>query len=765
MSSFETAAATPPQLHVRVRKSEHVVSWLFGGTLFVSALLVFSIEPMFTKLVLPRLGGAPAVWSVALVFFQGAVLAGYGYAHLLVRFTSRGLGALIHLAVLAIAALTLPMGIAAGFGAAPESFIGIWLIALFAASIGLPFMALSASAPLIQAWFATLGERNPYVLYAASNLGSFAGLLAYPFAIEPMLSLHDQSQAWSFGFAGFAALITCVAVIVSRGSTGHEAQALEAAPAPTAYDRLAWMAFAAIPSGLVVAVTVHLTTDVAAAPFLWVVPLALYLLTFVAIFRDQPWIRHETVVRVAAFVAAPLVVSVLSGSRTYWMVGIVLNLAGFVALTMLCHGALYARRPAPARLTEFYLWISFGGVLGGAFAALIAPNIFNGVYEYPILICAALLALPGAITSTPREFIREAGVPLALAVIVALLRLGTDLRLPLTAELPFQLVPVTIAALMLVWRRRPARLFALAVLAFTISGLWRPGVARLETARSFFGVHEVDDSADGTHHILVHGTTIHGVEAVRGADGVPLRGRPEPLSYYYAGGPYAYAIEAVRKVRSGLDDVAIVGLGAGVTACHRHDGESWTFFEIDPEVVRIARDARLFRALSTCAPNSPVILGDARLSLTASSKQFDLIALDAFTSDAIPVHLLTLEALEAYMSRLKPHGVILAHISNRHMDLAPVLAATAAQAGLAMWLCRDTQRDDFAKSYRSNAELAVLARADADVGELPSRGCWQRVEPRADISGWTDDYSDLLRAILRRKLGHDAPLTVIPRAG
>jgi hypothetical protein len=743
---------------------------LFAATLFASALLLFSIQPMFTKMVLPRLGGAPAVWSVAMVFFQGALLAGYAYAHVLVRRFDPARAALIHLGLLALAAASLPIGIAE-FGATPVSYVGPWLIALFACSIGLPFAALSASAPLLQAWFAATNHgaaRNPYVLYAASNLGSFAGLIAYPFLIEPMLPLRAQTFAWSLGFAGFAVMVAVVAVVaagaIRAGGTAvqpgldSDAPGRSKAPAPNLPERLTWLALAAIPSGLTVAVTAHLATDVAAAPFLWVVPLALYLLTFVAIFRHRPWVRHETVAAAAAFMAAPLAISILGGSKTFWVVGIVLNLAGFMVLAMLCHGALYARRPAPVHLTAFYLWNSAGGVLGGAFAALAAPKLFNGTYEYPILICAALLAAPGVFT-TLRQFIGEAAAPLAVAALAVLLRLGTDLRLSLAAEIPFQLALVAIAVVMLLQRRRPVRVFALAVLAFAVTGLWRPGVGRVETARSFFGVHEVADSGDGTHRILFHGTTIHGVEAVRSRDGTALAGRPQPESYYYAGGPYAQAIEAVRAAPAAagrLGHVAIVGLGAGIIACHRREGETWTFFEIDPEVVRIARDERLFRSLSVCAPNAPIVLGDARLSLAASGESYDLIALDAFTSDAIPVHLLTGEAIASYLERLKPHGVILAHISNRHMDLAPVVAATAAAQGLVMWFCRDPRQNDFVNDYRANAELAALARSADDLGDLPSRDCWRRVRPNPKIAGWTDDYSDILRAILRRKSGQDA---------
>src|SRR4051794_28034046 len=379
---------------------------LFAATLFASALLLFVVQPMFTKMVLPMLGGAPSVWSVAMVFFQAALLAGYAYAHLLARSLSVGQGALVHLGVLAGAALTLPIGIAHGLGAPPSTGIGLWLVGLFTASIGLPFAALSASAPLLQSWFATSGHvqaRNPYVLYAASNLGSFAALLAYPLALESLLTLHMQAWAWSVAFAGLAVLIAIAAVVAAYGSeTVLRAAAVQR---PSWPDRGVWAALAAIPAGLVIAVTAYISTDIAAAPLLWVLPLALYLLTFVAVFREKPWFSHGLVLKIMPFLVAPLAITLLGGDREYWLVTMSLNLLALFALTLACHGEVYARRPAPALLTEFYLWTSFGGVIGGVFAGLLAPHLFNTTYEYPILVTAALLALPGALHGPLREFL------------------------------------------------------------------------------------------------------------------------------------------------------------------------------------------------------------------------------------------------------------------------------------------------------------------------------------------------------------------------
>jgi hypothetical protein len=724
---------------------------LFAATLFCSALLLFAVQPMFTKMVLPILGGAPSVWSVAMVFFQACLLIGYAYAHLLARTLPVGQAALVHLGVLAVAALTLPIALA-DFGAPPSHGVGLWLVGLFAVSIGLPFVALSASAPLLQSWFAVSGHRqahNPYVLYAASNLGSFAALIAYPLAIESLLPLRGQAWAWSVGFAALAVMIAIAGLAAARGGP---VVAAETAAKPSWIDRLSWIALAAIPAGLCIAVTAYISTDVAAAPLLWVLPLALYLLTFVAVFRDRPWLSHGLVVKIVPFLVAPLAISLLGGDREYWFASIVINLAALFFLSLACHGELYARRPAPALLTEFYLWTSLGGVIGGIFAGLLAPHLFNRTYEYPILIVAALLALPGALSGSMRAFFRRVSPALAVAALAITLPPIVDIRLGERAVIPFQVALVALVGVMLLQRRDAARFAALAVAAFVVTGVWQPGLNVIETTRSFFGVHRVVETPSGTHRILHHGTTIHGAERMRGADGAAIAGRPEPLTYYYFGGPIAQGVAAAREAQGVLRNVAVVGLGAGSLACHARAGESWTFFEIDPEVVRLARDPNVFRFLSSCAPSAPVVLGDARLTLSAAPQQFDLIVLDAFSSDAIPVHLLTREALRGYLARLSPHGVILMHISNRHMELAKVVAAVGASEGLVTYGKADDKANDFTIDFRANAMVSILARSEADLAPLARTG-WEKAAP-GDVAAWTDDYSDIMGAILRKKLGH-----------
>jgi spermidine synthase len=758
MTSLDRASSLPAA-HV-LRLNRRAVPALYAATLFISALLLFAVQPMFTKMVLPRLGGSPSVWSVAMVAFQTFLFVGYLYAHLVTRFFTTGKAAVLHLAFLTVVALTLPLGIASGFSVPPTDGVMLWLVGLFAVSIGIPFMALSATAPLLQHWFIATGHpqaKNPYVLYAASNLGSFCALLAYPFAIEPFFTLKTQTVLWSIGFSLLALCIGAAACVAATGNPLIQSAARDARQSWRDHqiwrERAAWTVLMAVPAGLCIAVTSFIASDLASAPLLWAVPLALYLLTFVAVFRDRPWVSHALVLRLLPYVLTPLAISVFGSGKTYWFAIVLLNLTAFTLIALACHGEAYRRRPEATRLTEFYLWTSFGGVLGGMFSGLAAPHLFNNTYEYPILIVAALAVLPGLYAGGARHFIREAAPGLIATAAAVTLWLMISARLPLAAEQPMQVALVALAAVMLFAANRPARFAGLVVFAFVVTALWVPGLRQVETMRSFFGVNKVVDSADGTHRLLFHGTTIHGAERIRADAGQVLPARPEPLTYFYFGGPISEAIEAARGAQGHLDQVAIVGLGTGSLACHRRDGEHWTFFEIDPEVIRIARDTRNFHFLSACTPDARIVPGDARLTLAASAERYDMIVLDAFSSDAIPIHLLTHEALVGYLMRLAPHGVIAMHVSNRHMELASVVAAVGRAEGLTTYVKQDDQANNFLTDYRANAEVVALARSTADLGDLPSRHGWRKLDPTPGVAEWTDDYSDILHAVLRKKFG------------
>jgi membrane protein implicated in regulation of membrane protease activity len=528
---------------------------------------------------------------------------------------------------------------------------------------------------------------------------------------------------------------------------------LNAAPraaAPSLLDRMSWILLAAIPAGLVVAVTAHISTDVAAAPFLWVVPLALYLLTFVAVFNEKPWISHATVTRLVPYLVAPLAISMLGGDRAFWLVTISLHLCAFFVLTLLCHGELYRRRPAPERLTDFYLATSIGGVAGGVFTGLIAPNVFSNTTEYPVLVACAVLAMPLAFAAGIGAAFKSAALPLVIALALAAIYSVTRAHIGADWMIAFQVVLIAIAVMILISKAKPARMFGFVVLAFVVSALWQPGQSAMETTRSFFGVHKLAESADRNYRLLYHGTTIHGVDRIRNDDGSPVTGRAEPLAYYYRGGPISETILATRAARGTLANVAAVGLGTGSLACYRERGENWTFFEIDPEVVRLARDPQRFRFISSCARDVPVVLGDARLTLSQRDTKFDLIVLDAFSSDAIPAHLLTREAMAGYLDRLAPHGVIVMHISNRHLELSKIIAAVGEGEGLVTLVKTDTNANSFAQDYKSNATVAALARDWRDIEGISRLPGWEKVTSDG-VRPWTDDYSDLFSAMLRKK--------------
>ncbi|WP_376987225.1 fused MFS/spermidine synthase [Bosea sp. R86505] len=699
------ASSTPAPGLAAARRTSVTVP-VYAGTLFLSAFLLFGIQPMFAKMVLPKLGGSPGVWSVAMVFFQTALLAGYGYAHWLVgRFSVRR-AALIHLALMAgVLLVGLPIGIAAGFERPPQEGETLWLIALFTASVGLPFFAVAANGPLLQAWFARSGHpraADPYFLYAASNIGSFLALIAYPFLVEPVLTLSLQSLAWSWGFGLLlAAIAACAGLAIGGGENGVAVvRALSAPAAVTGRQKLGWVALAFVPSGLLVAVTAHLSTDVASVPLLWVVPLALFLLTFVIVFQSRPLLRHGWMLTAHLVFVAALILKMLF----QWTIGLggelALHLGLFFTTAMVAHGELARRRPDAANLTGFYLWMSLGGVLGGLFCGLLAPLLFNSVVEYPILIVAGLLCRPG-FTSIRMPGPVRAG--LAGAVVVGLIALVVTEQ------------------------------------------------QRSDSVRSFFGVNRIVDSPDGRFRVLVHGSTVHGAQRLRQDDGSLVAGRPEALSYYYTGGGIADGIDAVRRRRGGtLQAVAAIGLGTGSLACQTRPGENWTFFEIDPQVARMATDPARFSFMSICAPGARIVLGDARLTLSdAAPASLDLIVVDAFSSDAIPVHLMTTEAIALYQSKLRPGGAILFHISNRNMDLGPIVTATAHARGLSTWIRLTQQTVELTERRKYSPHVAIVARHSEDLG-LPAEQGWVAQPGPGAARAWRDDYADVIGAIWRK---------------
>ena len=726
---------------------------LFAAALFLSALLLFAVQPMFTKMVLPVLGGSPAVWSIALVFFQALLLAGYCYAHLLARYASTRAALALHLALMLGAGLSLPIAIPAGWTSAPADGEAFWLLGLFAVSVGLPFFALAANGPLLQAWFSRSGHpraADPYFLYAASNVGSFTALVAYPLAVEPLFRMQEQTAGWFMGFAALAVLIGGCGLLGGarpqpRATAADEGATVATAPARWR-ERAGWVGLAFVPSGLLVAVTAHISTDIAAAPLLWVVPLALFLLTFVLAFRDKALVTPATLARLQVWGTALALMTIASVPLS---LALALHLALFFVNAMLCHGALYRHRPAATRLTEFYVCMSLGGVLGGIACALLAPQLFSRVLEYPMLLVAALFCRPGFFGADARAWAKEAGrAALICMIVVAAVAAAAGALLP-AGSIGFMLMAILAALLMAAWPT-PRQVAPTALAALIVSIV--AGGLNGESVRSFFGVHKLTRSADGRFLTLSHGTTIHGAIRIANDDGTAVAGRPEPTTYYTYEGAIGSAIASVRQARGGrLGSVAAIGLGAGSLACHIAAAENWSFFEIDRAVLRIASDPSRFRFLSECAPDVPVRLGDARITLAGEPGGEALIVLDAFSSDAIPAHLLTREAIGLYLSKLDRTGVVLVHISNRHLDLSRILARAAAEHGLVTHVMRETADEPPERRFRARAIVAALARDPAHLGAIAQDPAWQRVVPDMARRPWTDDFSDILQAILDKQ--------------
>ncbi|WP_232629732.1 fused MFS/spermidine synthase [Methylobacterium sp. Leaf118] len=732
---------------------------LFSGTLLLAALLLFSMQPMFTKRVLPILGGSPAVWSVAMVVFQALLLAGYAYAHALTRWLQPRAALALHVLVLLAGFLFLPVAVARGFGAPPAEGEALWLIGLFLASVGLPFFALSASAPLLQAWFARSGDArsaDPYFLYRASNAGSFAALIAYPLAVEPLLGLDAQARLWSIGYGALTCAVVACGLRLRNGAPVAGPAAAAAEASPTAGRRLAWIGLSAVPSGLLVAATAHISTDVAAIPLIWVVPLALYLASFIVAFRPGPtwagrWLGGVQVVGTLVAFAALLF------KQTPFLIDLGVTLGLLLVNALIAHRAVYTLRPPAARLTEFYLCTSLGGVVGGIFAALVAPQIFSDVSEYPLLLAAALLCRPGVIAGGLSAMAREAGrcaMLLGGAILAALI--ATLLRGPQVG------VGVLLVCLMLTlaagWRV-PARA-ALVGIAVGIgcvllqAAVWAEG----GNHRSFFGVHRVYASPDGQFRLLTHGTTIHGAMRLRAADGTPSLGRPEPATYYAPGAPLADVLAISREINGPIPAVSVVGLGAGSLACHAQAGEAWTFYEIDPVVIRLAQDATTFRFLSDCAPDARIVQGDARLTLSGRTGQARVLVIDAFSSDAIPVHLLTREALAVDLAHLDAQGLLALHISNRHFDLSHVLARLAAERGLTLLRRLDMPKALSARSMRLPSEVVLMTRDPGTIRAAEAFG-WTVVAADLARRPWSDDFANALEALHDR---WQAPLPAMP---
>lgn len=818
---------------------------LFAATLFCSASLLFLVQPMVGKMVLPHLGGSPAVWNTCMVFFQAVLLLGYLYAHKLTAVPGQKRQLVIHLAVLGVGGLALLGGVlfTATHAAVPvlsdlaptgDGFPVLNVLAMLAVAVGLPFFAVSTSAPLLQKWFAATGHpsaKDPYFLYAASNAGSLLFLLGYPLLVEPTFRVVEQT--WLFA-GGFVLLLGCTALCGRAALNPLRPPALmtdpppvEAPPPPTGKDKFRWLMLAFVPSSLMLGVTTHLTTDIAAIPLLWVLPLALYLLTFIVAFSKGAD-RLRGGLNSLARPVILLLVFVLS-SNLPLPVGllVLVHTAAFFGIALTAHTELAAARPHPAHLTTFYLWVSVGGVIGGAFNALLAPLVFPLPFEYGAAVVVACLLLrpggrPPAPAPTPSgeldpkvgwRMVMDVTTPFLMVILcMGLMFLMTRAVADSTGQskdvgewvgdwlngvMVFSGIPVRVSGkavgllltfgppclLAFVFSDRPVR-FAAAVFGILFVHYYlavSAGDVRAVT-RGYFGVMRVGEAErpvpglekKAKIRVLEHGTTLHGSQFLpdEELEKVHPGVSKEPLMYYHRTGPVGAMFR--ERVEGRADArVGVVGLGAGVTAAYMTAGQSITFYEIDPKVKLLVDGPAHFSYLTDARErqvNVDFVLGDARLTLARhTGPRYHLLLVDAFSSDAIPVHLMTVEAVRLYAERVEDDGLIGVHISNRYMDLAPVVAALAKECGLHCRHRLEKCEGDDGKPTpdtppgKSSSTWMVLAKSEAalerfDQADGPFR--WERVDVPDGLRPWTDDYADVLSVMkatevrwLRRILG------------
>jgi len=672
---------------------------LFASTILLSAFLLFLVQPIIAKQILPWFGGTSAVWTVCLVFFQVLLLLGYTYSHLITRHLAPRQQARLHIALLLASLLFLPIIPSVAFKPAADTDAALRILLLLTATIGLPYFLLSTTGPLLQKWVAPrFPEKTVYRLFALSNFGSLIGLLAFPFAIEPFTTSRTQSIVWSGAYALFVLACALSAWKSSRGAEGPHvvdtsapSTDTPAGPAPSGRDYAMWLAFSALGSVMLLASTSHITQNIASVPFLWVMPLSLYLLTFVLAFEGrggrgwyERWMMFVTLLFVVGMAAG------LSAGRGVLDVSLAVPLysVGMFVSVFFCNGELALRKPTPRYLTQFYLTISLGGALGGLFVGLVAPRLFPTTFELPL----ALMALA------------------AMALVVVW-------------NNKFLIGPALVASLATAW-------YGSEYLTFL-----RDDVIYMH--RNFYGTLRVREQGTGDLQVrrLLHGVILHGEQSTTAPD------RLEPGTYYARTSGVGRAIEA--RQAAGPVRLGVVGLGIGTLSAYGRAGDTIRFYELDPDVLALAKN--YFSYLPSSPSNLEFVLGDARLSLerelARGAKQgYDVLALDAFSSDSIPVHLITREAIDLYMQHVAPDGILAIHISNRFLDLKPVLANIAQSLGLKARLVSDSPTGSGSASI---TDWVLIARTDAPFAHA-SLDVAAPIEPDPSLSLWTDQFNNLL---------------------
>lgn len=719
----------------------------FALTLLLSALLLFAVQPLVAKLLLPLLGGAPMVWNTCMVFFQALLLAGYGYAHWLTGRGSLRRQTITHMGFLVAGLFSLPIALGSDVDPAGKAPL-LWLLSTIFGLVGIPFLVLSASAPLLQNWFSRSGHKaakDPYFLYAASNAGSFLALLGYPLLAEPALRLSQQTFGWSAGYALLVLSFLVVTVFTWRTTRpGADKPAAHAPPTvkPTWSQRGLWIGLSLVPSSLMLGLTTYLTTDIASVPLLWTLPLALYLLTFILVFA-KIGDRLTPLAARALPIAAVTVLFLLLGEIKHPAGLLVpLHLLIFFIITLALHGRLASLRPAPEHLTEYYLCMSIGGVLGGLLNTLVAPLVFKSVVEYPLAIALACLAAPPPEGKPPdKKLSQQLLWPIGIGVLTAL----SAKFLPTLSKQSYQLALFVIFGVPLVaafFLSRQPLVFGLCLGGIIWGTSFYTAVhgQTLHAERNFFGALRVTVDPEGHIRRFYHGTTVHGIQFV------DPKLQDIPLSYYHPKGPVGQTMKLYDQQKT-VRRVAVIGLGAGALAAYAKDDEEWTFYEIDPAVLRVASDTNYFTYLQRCgAKKITHKIGDARLLLrTEPDHHFDLIVCDAFSSDVPPLHLITKEALQEIRNKLAPGGMILYNISSRLLNFRPVLGNIAQELHLEGYSLNEGVTDEETIRFgRYSAHWAVLTPEPQLIQSLVANPQWVRLVPEPAQPVWSDDYYNIL---------------------
>lgn len=711
---------------------------LLASAILVSSTLLFWLQPLFTKTILPILGGAPSVWNTAMVCFQTLLLAGYWYADRLSTLRSARLQAVIH-GLVSAAALAwvwiVPSTLEATANASDHPIR--WLLPTLLFHIGLPFFLLSTTSTLMQRWYASMRPHDDvYWLYIVSNTGSMIGVFGFIALIEPLIGLTQQSVFFKYSF-----LLLTVLLIASAAAYGKRQFTLAAAPTiPLSVSwkqKLRWIALAAVPSSLLLSTTTHITMDIAPVPLLWMLLLGLYLISFMVAFVQWKRLQLITCLKLQTFLCVPLLADFFLDLTSSGGIAVMIwHMAAFFITAIVCHRILYEARPSTDRLTTFYLYLSIGGAVGGWLTTFVAPYLFTSLFEYPLAFAVAFALRPAEIPIR-QTWRKDIGIGFAILVgLCASLYLMSPWLHPFNNALIGVLLMLGIFVLKYCFDQemRPLRLacaFSAAVIAGAL--LTHLSHKNVEEARNFYGIITIDGTNPDLWSMR-HGTTIHGMQYKEGDQHLT------PLTYYHPTGPLGDIMRALNTQERPLH-FGIIGLGTGSMACYGRKQDAYTFYEINPASITLARDTRYFTFLSKCTPAIDIVEGDARIKLEQEHRRFDYFILDAFTSDAIPVHLLTTQAFALYRQRIKPGGLVIMHISNRYLNLPLVLEAIARKEGLKLKLF--AEKDASQERYKQISTWAVMGDEKV-IDALPLPDHWQVPMNSFPIQPWTDDYSNIL---------------------